>query len=470
MRNLRSYTHLAARVFDTPLLIAQSKLDVILEVLGPRLGFDNGQVDATSEEGTGYQLPAVHLEMLQQVQAKKSDNGYFVVKGTAIIPVIGTLVQRGDWMRAASGMVSYDSIGSMFAAAMNDINVRDILFEFDTPGGEVAGAFDLADMIYNARGTKPIIAVANEQTASAGYLLASAADEVVVTRTGAVGSIGVVAAHYDVSRAMDKKGVAVTYVYAGDKKVDGNQFGPLPAAVKEEWQAEIDDIYQMFVDTVSRNMDIGADRVRGTQAGMYTGRKAVDAGLADRVNTFSNELSNLVLRQSGPYRSMRQQQKEQHMETAAQQAAQAEVTAKAEAEAKAKAEATAKAAAEATAKAAAEATAKAEAEAKAKSDSATAGSAERERVKAIVNHAEAKGRAALASHLAFETSMSVEEAGKLLAASAKEAKGALGAAMAGMSPGIRSQEDVGNEGKQPINTAGIYAKRKAAVEAAVAKK
>jgi capsid assembly protease len=445
-----TFPHIAGRVFDTPLLIEQSKLNTILQVLGPRLEFE-----APAFEGAvvDYAPPERHMEAFKKADVEFRDQGYYVVnKKTAVIPIFGTLVQRGNWMSSASGMMSYGQIGAMFADAMNDQYIETIMLEIDSPGGEVPGAFDLADMIYTSRGKKPIVAVASEYAASGGYLLASTADEVVVPRTGMVGSIGVVAAHYDFSVAMEKRGVAVTYVYAGDKKIDGNRYQPLSESALADWQEGIDSLYQLFVDTVSRNMDIGVDRVRGTQAGMYTGFKAVDAGLADRVNTFTNELSNVVLRASGSFRSMRSVKKETEMNDA-------EMKAKAEAEAKAKAEAQQKAEAEQKAKADAEAKAKADAEAKAKAEAASAGSNERECVKGIIGHAEADGRQALANHLAFETGMSVEEAGKMLAAAPKEVKGGrLGPAMASNKPGITSQTETGNQAPA-ISPQSVYAKR-----------
>lgn len=287
------YPHMAARVFNTPLLIEQTKLDAILGVLGPRMGFE-GPVLSTELIGTG---PDAHMLAMQQMGADwNKAGGFWIMDGTAIIPILGTLVQRGSSMDALSGMQSYQDVGNMIAAAQSEWSVKDIILEIDSAGGEVGGVFDLADKIFNMRGNKPMTAVASELASSAAYLIASAADEVIIPRTGKVGSIGVVAAHFDFSRQLEKKGVAVTFIYAGEHKLDGNKLRPLPPEVKADMQSNIDEVYQLFVDTVSRNRSMGADRVRGTQAAMYMGFKAIDAGLADRVNTLSNELNNSAVR------------------------------------------------------------------------------------------------------------------------------------------------------------------------------
>jgi len=447
------YPHIASRVFDTPLLIEHSKLIAILNVLGPRLGFDA----PAPLEGAAFEYggPERHLDMLVKAsRVEHRDEGFFVADGVAILPVIGTLVQRADWLDAMSGMVGYGQVERMFVAAVDDPMVREIVIEVDSPGGEVAGAFDLADRMAEARGSKPITAVATEFAASAAYLIASTADKIVVPRTGYVGSVGVVGTHIDYSKALEKRGIAVTFVYAGEKKVDGNPYQPLPASVKKEWQEEIDQVYQLFVETVARNRNVSEEHVRATQAGMFMGSKAVEAGLADRVNSFSNELSNAVLRDSGASpKFIKQQPRKEAVDMKDEQ------TIKAEAEAKAKAELEAKAAAEAQAKAEADAKSKAAAaaQAKAEADAKAAGAAgDRGRIKAILALDEAKGREAQAQTIALETDLSVDQAKAVLTASPKASR--LDDAMRGESPGVGSQETTTDAPKLD-SQATVYARR-----------
>lgn len=456
-----SYPHVAARVFDTPLLIEHSKLVTILEALGPRLGFQVSDQEDSSGARVEYQPPENHLQGMIQTSTdfEPKREGHYVGNGVAVIPVIGTLVQRSDWMTAMSGMLSYGQIERMVAAAFDDPAVGEIVLEFDSPGGEVAGAFDLADRLTALRGQgKKITAVASEFAASAAYLLASTADEIVLPRTGMVGSIGVVAAHYDYSKALEKRGVAVTLVYAGERKVEGNPYQPLSEAAKKDWQDEVDGIYQMFVETVAKNRGLTAEQVRGTKAGMFSGAKAVEIGLANRVNTFSNELSNAILRARNPgYSGQFFGHSPEKEQTTMSTVADMEAKAKAEAEAKAKAELEAKqkAEAEARAKAEAEAKAKTDAEAKAKADAAT----DRGRIKSILTCDEAKGRAKLANSIALDTDLSVEQAKAMLSASAKE--GGLNDLMTGRSPGIGSDDAPETKPVATSSAQEIYARRQA---------
>lgn len=398
---MKDYSQISTRIFDTPLLISESKLAVILHVLEPRLGIGEVQrLHMMEDEDYGadkHAAPDFHLDGLMSmglgVQFEERDEGHYVGANIAVVPVIGSLVQRGGRMAALSGMTSYGEVERMMNAAMNDPRVSEIIMEVDSPGGEVAGAFDAADRITAMRGQgKKITAVAAEFSASAAYLISSAADEIVVPRTGAVGSIGVVAVHFDRSKEMEKRGVAVTYVYAGDRKIEGNPYQPLSADAIERWKEEIHSVYGMFTDTVARNRGMATDAVRGTQAAMFTGSKAVQAGLANRVNSFANELNNAVIRQkgmSGNFRLTAPVKEKQKMENAEQQAAAVKAAEEAE---RVKAEA-----------------------AKATQAAVTA---ERERAKAISTCEEAKGRETLAQEC-IDMGLTVEQAKKMLAAAPK---------------------------------------------------
>ena len=157
------------------------------------------------------------------------------------------------------------------------------MFLIDSPGGEVAGLFDLVDEIYHARGTKPIIAVADEAAFSAAYAIASAADEVYLSRTAEVGSIGVIAIHTDQSGFDKNLGVTYTPIYAGDRKNDFNPHEPLKADAREVLQAHVDKLYDMLTAVIARNRSMTQAAVIATQSGFYMGAAAVDAGLADGV-------------------------------------------------------------------------------------------------------------------------------------------------------------------------------------------
>lgn len=216
---------------------------------------------------------------------------HVIHEGVGIIDVSGALVSRPmGWCSPLSYAEIAQSIDTMLA----DDKVHSIVLRLDSPGGEVSGMLDLSDHIYNARGIKPIIAAVDDVAYSACYGIASACDRIVLSRTSGVGSIGVVSYHVDQSEYNKKQGIKVEYLFAGDRKVDGNPDEPLSDTGREAMQAEINRLYELFVETVARNRDMDADFVRSTQAACYYGQNAIDCGLADSLMTFPQLMASLV--------------------------------------------------------------------------------------------------------------------------------------------------------------------------------
>ena len=232
---------LFSRIFNTPLMIQPAKLDAILAGIG----------------------------------------------GVAVIDLFGVLAHRGGFDAHSSYILGYDRIGQALAAALADNAVKSILLQLDSPGGEVAGAFELAEQIKQARATKPVNAVISNMATSAGYLLASAAGDIAISQTG------VLLRHVDVSKMAENEGFKVTYVFAGGHKVDGNPYQPLPDPVKANFQAEIDKTYNLFIATVAENRGLTPGAVKAQEARVYSGSDAVHAGLADRIATPDEVLAGM---------------------------------------------------------------------------------------------------------------------------------------------------------------------------------
>ncbi len=269
--------NIAGRVFDTPLLIARAKLDTILGVLAPRL--------------RGEALPFA---------AKPVTRDYEISNGIAVIPIVGTLVRRTVGLEAQSGLTSYGLIAERLDAALADNAVKGILLDIDSPGGEAGGVFDLADKIFAARKLKPIWAVANDDAFSAAYAIAAAADRIYLSRTGGVGSIGVIAVHLDQSVAEADAGLKYTAIFAGDHKNDLSPHEPLSDPARAGLQAEVDRVYALFTESVARMRGLELAAVKATQAALYFGDQSVAVGLADRIGTMGDALSDLTKKIARP--------------------------------------------------------------------------------------------------------------------------------------------------------------------------
>lgn len=294
----RPYSHLADRLFNTPLLLHPQKLDAIIAGLGQRLlGTDGLQIDAAAISPRAA-LPA---EMFTTRKGERTERGYRVTEGVAVISAMGGLVHRTRLEADSSLLIGYNDLAADMEDALAQPEVHAIALVLDSPGGEVSGAFELAERIYAARGSKPIVAVADGMAASAAYLAASAADEVVLSATSYVGSIGVVMRHVDFSRALANEGISVSHIFAGDHKVDGNPYQPLPDAVRASLQADIEGLYQMFIQAVAQHRGMTEQAVRDTRASVYRGVAAVAARLADRIGTADAVIAELAARRARSY-------------------------------------------------------------------------------------------------------------------------------------------------------------------------
>lgn len=272
--------HIASRLFNVPLMIHPGKLSAIIAGLAPRLG-----VELSGTLPDAYTVRA----------GQSGKGGYRVVDGIGVIDIFGALAHRTEMQADSSYIMGYETIGRMLDAALADRDVAAVVLNVDSPGGEVSGAFQLAQQILGGRDIKPIHAVAGDLAASGGYLIASAAQSISISPAGQVGSIGVVTCHVDMSSALEKAGYKVTPIFAGSHKVDGNPYQPLPQAVAERIQSDIDMYYGMFVDAVRAGRPILSERrIKATEAAMFIGEQAVIAGLADRVETPDQLIARLA--------------------------------------------------------------------------------------------------------------------------------------------------------------------------------
>ena len=321
---------------------------------------------------------------------------YVVVEGVLQIPVKGVLL-HGFSFAVGGFATGYIYIRRALERGIDDPNVRGIALICDSPGGHVAGNFELVDAIYAARGVKPIQAFAHESAYSAAYSIASAAQKITVSRTGGVGSIGVVAAHLDVSGAMDQAGMKITFIFAGKHKVDGNAYEALPDDVKARIQTRIDEMYAVFVQAVARNRSMDEDKVRGTEALCFSASEAVSNGLADAIGPLEDAVAAFAADLST---TDEDDEMSNQKDAASINAADHEKAMQALRDEHAQTLATATATARA--------------------EGATAA---KDRCKAIIGHEEAKGREGQAHTLAFDTDMLADQAAAVLKAGPKAAAG-----------------------------------------------
>lgn len=269
---------LAAAVLNQPLLVQPAIGEALVG------GYLEGKITSANSE-----LSADRFE----VTGSAGETVGVTQSVIGVINLSGAMVNRPMPGASGPGPVSYAAIRTAFDELLEDDAVTAIILRLDTPGGMASGCFDLVDHIFQGRGRKPLYALVDDYAASAGFALASACDEIWVSRTGGVGSVGVVAYHYDWSGNNAQIGLKVTPLYAGARKVDFNPNFPLSEEAHAEALADLEDMRTLFVDTVARNLGMEPDAVRATEAATYRGQAAVDIGFATRLGTWHDLIAHL---------------------------------------------------------------------------------------------------------------------------------------------------------------------------------
>ena len=323
------------------------------------------------------------IDMINQTMARtlgttSVSNGamYGMIGTTAVIPVFGALVNR---FNATYGFITgYNYIKNAIATAlMNDL-VDTIILDINSGGGEVAGCFETVDYIKAACAQKEIHAIVDSSCYSAAYAIASACTSIKATPSSGVGSIGVVAMHTSHKKMLENEGISVTFIKAGEHKVDGNPYEDLTDSVKADMQKRIDATYTEFVSLVATNRSLAVDDVVKTQAACYTAQEAKSMGLIDEVMSVEEAVKLIT-----EGRMSKENTVQAVTETKTEPQANAPQT---------------------------PAVAQADA------------SSERNRIQSIITAEAAASNSKLAHHLAFNTSMSVEEAIQTLNAAAQDTK------------------------------------------------
>ena len=211
--------------------------------------------------------------------------------GIAVIPVTGPIMRYANLFTRISGATSTQELATDLQTALDNPQVKGILLNMDSPGGEANGINELGDMIYAARGKKPIKAYAGGSLASGAYWLASAADEVVIDDTALVGSIGVVVEVFLRKAADGEKRYTITSSNAPNKR---------PDLETEEGRGEIaksiNALGEVFAAKVARNLGVDPEQVpaMGDHGGLRVGAAAVEAGLAHRLGSLESLITEMA--------------------------------------------------------------------------------------------------------------------------------------------------------------------------------
>lgn len=275
-----SYQHILKAVGEYPWAITPGMLGVIVDVVAFRV------------QGGRFTAEEIEARVGPRRRQQQDRGG----EGVAVLGIQGTIMPKADLMTEMSGGTSLEGFRSSFRQAMAAGDVGAIVLDVDSPGGMVNGVPEMAAEIRAARGSKPIIAVANTTMASGAFWLAAQADEIVVSRSSQVGSVGVVTVHEDHSQALAAEGVKPTIISAGEFKTEGNPFEPLGDDARAFIQSRVNAFNAMFEADLAKGRRMNVDKVRSSfgQGRMAMASEAIAAGMADRMGSLDEVIADLL--------------------------------------------------------------------------------------------------------------------------------------------------------------------------------
>lgn len=280
-RKPHTYDHLAAFALEHPWALTDNMREVIANTIARRLaGMDD------DDDG---------IARAQQARETRD----LAVRGgglVAVLPLHGVIAPRMNLLSEISGGATFEGLTKQLNAAVADPDIQTIVFDVDSPGGNVAGASEFAREVLRARTLKPIIVQGNYLMASAAYWAMAGATELVASPSAMIGSIGVYSLHDDLTEARSKLGIKREVLSAGKYKAEAVGGMPLSDAARAHQQHLIDSFYDRMLGDIAKGRGVSAAAVR---SGYGEGRvlnadDALAAGLIDRIGTLDDTLARVT--------------------------------------------------------------------------------------------------------------------------------------------------------------------------------
>lgn len=211
------------------------------------------------------------------------------------LPLTPDSQQKSSFSRIAvmniTGSIYFSTashISNKLLELSNDDSIDTIILRVNSPGGTIFGVKELSDQIFAMRKRKRIVALAEPMACSAAYWFSSAASEMYAIPSAFVGSVGVYMMHTDVSKLLEDSGYKITFISAGEKKLDGNPYQPLAKRAEADMQADVNATYDAFTSSVARNRGESVENVLANygKGGVLKGIEASEIGMVDGTISF----------------------------------------------------------------------------------------------------------------------------------------------------------------------------------------
>ena len=282
---MTSFPLWAERLYNRPIALDRFKNETLCEFADQRIfGARRDKIDATS-------LGQMQIASRSDEASHYSDTGRkpFLHRGhIAVIPIRGTLVHRGGYVDAQSGLLGYNHIMEQARAAERDPDIKGKFVLFDSGGGECAGMWAAAEELATmtkAEGGKPMYAYLDDRACSAAYVLCSVADKIYGRREVMGGSIAAIINMVDKSKAMERMGLRPVAVRASwaDRKARGGYGEAFDDELVAKAETMVEEASEMIVEVVSAMRGIKPQAVRDLRGEVFTGEDLVSFGLMDGI-------------------------------------------------------------------------------------------------------------------------------------------------------------------------------------------
>lgn len=234
----------------------------------------------------GVLFALIGISLLSAYLISKPAGGIIAGDRVAVIRVSGVIA-----MDSGDGVFSYEAttpeeFRNQLEQALHDSSVKAILVEINSPGGSVVASEEIAEAIKEARQKKPVVAWLGEIATSGGYYVASASSYIVADPGTITGSIGVISVFPEYSRLLEKLGINMTVIKAGEYKDFSTGYRPLTEEERRMVEEIIYDFYEQFIAEVASNRNLSEEHVRSVAEGkIYSAKRAKELGLVDEVGT-----------------------------------------------------------------------------------------------------------------------------------------------------------------------------------------
>jgi signal peptide peptidase SppA len=216
--------------------------------------------------------------------------------GVAVIGIYGPMVNSDSWILKYRGMVGYPHIAERLVQAYTD-GAKATVLHLRTPGGTVAGLDVAADYINQLSRVMPVTAHA-DVAHSGGYWLANLTQNITMSPTGSVGSVGVIAVHLNYSEAYKRQGIEPTVLRAGTEKALGHPLDPsFDDKAKEDFMRSMSFVHEHFQSVVASGRGMLLQDLKGSPLGqgrVYHGMEALENNAIDKIGTLDVALAYAV--------------------------------------------------------------------------------------------------------------------------------------------------------------------------------